>query len=261
MNTHLTIVRTSDFIQKQGRYWMPAKTLGEKLGYQDPARSISKLYNRNADELEPFKGVVEMATPGGEQEVLAFDRHGCHILAMLAKTEQARDFRLALSLLIEKLPDIQRKLHEQTPEAVERKVKLDMAREELARHVYYSEIWTEAKLLRFMEIRNHLSNSELARVFDCGVRSIGRIKKLIRRASGDFSDHTPEAIRDKPPQLTLLDELPRLAATDEIKEAIWRMRMVEGKTYQEIADETGYSMKAVQQFVAKINAAREAGHE
>lgn len=86
-----------DIIDHQGKRWLTAEQIGLALGYAaDNARQgILKLYRNHEDEFnETDKGVVEMATPGGRQNVSVFSDTGCILLGMFASTPRAKAFRL-----------------------------------------------------------------------------------------------------------------------------------------------------------------------
>lgn len=77
-----------------GRRWLTARDVGVCLGYADPSRKVIHLYHRHADEFGPEDtGVLNLGTPGGEQQTRIFSQTGCILLAMFANTARARDFR------------------------------------------------------------------------------------------------------------------------------------------------------------------------
>lgn len=79
-----------------GRRWLTARDVGRCLGYaEDHARhAILKLFTRHEDEFGPEDtGVVNLTTPGGEQQTRIFSQTGCILLAMFANTTRAKDFR------------------------------------------------------------------------------------------------------------------------------------------------------------------------
>jgi len=107
------VLTTDDFIYKNGKYWMESTKLGELIGYQNPGASISQLYERNKRELEPYTCTMKIIVQGQRRLVRVFQDHGCHILAMFAKTEQALIFRIAISnFLVEIRSENQRKKFE-----------------------------------------------------------------------------------------------------------------------------------------------------
>lgn len=79
-----------------GQRWLTATEVGRCLGYNEAnaRQGILKLYRNNAAEFSEFdKGVVEMATPGGKQEVTIFSATGCILLGFFSNTARAKDFR------------------------------------------------------------------------------------------------------------------------------------------------------------------------
>lgn len=70
-----------------------AEQVSAAIGYADTS-SVHRLYRRYADEFTgQMSGVVKMDTPGGSQEARVFSLRGAHLMGMLAKTEQAKQFR------------------------------------------------------------------------------------------------------------------------------------------------------------------------
>ncbi len=85
--------RSVSLIEREGgEVWMAADQVAVCLGYSD-RRGAIKLASRHEDELDGHKGVVKLATPGGVQEVTAFDEHGLYVMAFHAKTDAAKAFR------------------------------------------------------------------------------------------------------------------------------------------------------------------------
>lgn len=83
-------------LDHDGRRWLTARDVGRCLGYaEDHARhAILKLFTRHEDEFGPEDtGVVNLTTPGGEQQTRIFSQTGCVLLAMFANTARAKDFR------------------------------------------------------------------------------------------------------------------------------------------------------------------------
>lgn len=118
-----------ELIYKDGKQWVRGSQVGAALGYTHARRSIAKLYARNVDEFsadmtitmpvldlaggedEEDGAQTDGAAPpcavnltaqvpanaeslGGQvREVRLFSARGAHLLAMLARTERAKDFR------------------------------------------------------------------------------------------------------------------------------------------------------------------------
>lgn len=83
-----------DIVDIDGQPWLRGPQIGGALGHADPADAVQKIYSRNADEFsDSMTQVLELATAGGRQPVRIFSPRGCYLLAMLARTERAKEFR------------------------------------------------------------------------------------------------------------------------------------------------------------------------
>lgn len=78
--------------------WLTSADLARALGYAS-SKSVSTIYSRNSDE---FTGrmsmVIKMMTNGinnnlREKSVRVFSLRGCHLIAMFATTDKAKEFR------------------------------------------------------------------------------------------------------------------------------------------------------------------------
>ena len=91
-----------NYIEKDGEILFTFEEIGRHLGYGDPVRAVSKLYERNKDELKLYTLVVKLTT--GEQNQLVncrlFTEEGVYILSMLARTSEAKKFRARVALLL-----------------------------------------------------------------------------------------------------------------------------------------------------------------
>ena len=74
-------------IDKAGQPWFVGKDVAVALGYSNPQKAIRE-HVRDA-----HKGVNEMDTPGGKQQLAIIDEAGLYSLVMRAKTEKAEDFQ------------------------------------------------------------------------------------------------------------------------------------------------------------------------
>ena len=82
-----------DIIDHNGQPWLRLFQIGSALGYADPSMLV-RVYQRNADEFtDAMTALVELETSGGKQQVRIFSLRGCHLLAMLARTKIAKEFR------------------------------------------------------------------------------------------------------------------------------------------------------------------------
>lgn len=91
-------------INQDNQIWLTSKELAKALGYADN-RSVSSIYNKYSDEFtNKMTEVVESTTSskakGLKTKTRIFSLRGCHLLAMFARTEVAKDFRIwALDIL------------------------------------------------------------------------------------------------------------------------------------------------------------------
>lgn len=93
---------TIEAYDHHGQPWLTSDQVGTALGYSDAQRSISNLYNRNADEFtDEMSCVINLMSqldarrPGQREahEVRLFSPRGCWLLGMLARTDNAKRFR------------------------------------------------------------------------------------------------------------------------------------------------------------------------
>lgn len=96
-------------IARNGQIWMSAEELGRALEYANPAISVTRLYNRAADEFTAtMTKVIKVMTAGGKQAVRFFSLRGAHLLAMFARTDKAKAFRTwVLDILDREVADLQ----------------------------------------------------------------------------------------------------------------------------------------------------------
>lgn len=84
---------TFDVVDRSGNPWLRLHQIGVALGYSR-ADSVNRIYQANADEFtDSMTDLVELDTNGGKQQVRIFSLRGCHLLAMLARTDKAKAFR------------------------------------------------------------------------------------------------------------------------------------------------------------------------
>lgn len=82
-----------ELITREGEVWARASEIGLALGYSD-SKAIHRTYARHKDEFtSSMTGVVNLATPSGNQETRVFSLRGAHLLAMFARTKAAKAFR------------------------------------------------------------------------------------------------------------------------------------------------------------------------
>lgn len=74
-------------VEVNGEAWMVGKDVAEALGHTNPQRAIRE-YVDSED-----KGVTEIVTPGGEQEMIIINESGLYSLVLSSKLPNARKFR------------------------------------------------------------------------------------------------------------------------------------------------------------------------
>lgn len=83
-------------IEKDGIPYLTATDLAKALGYR-ATDAVSRIYRRNANEFTDDMTLTVNLTVnnyrGGEKDVRIFNPRGCHLIAMLSRTEKARAFR------------------------------------------------------------------------------------------------------------------------------------------------------------------------
>jgi len=78
--------------------WLTSADLAKALGYAS-SKSVSTIYSRNSDEFSNgMSKVIKMMTNGinnnlREKSVRVFSLRGCHLIAMFATTDKAKEFR------------------------------------------------------------------------------------------------------------------------------------------------------------------------
>lgn len=99
MSNQLTFQTTTfNVIEQHNQIWLTSTELAKALGYAN-VRSISKIYNANADEFsEQMTMITEMVIDGINNtkrkiQQRIFSLRGCHLIAMFSQTEIAKDFR------------------------------------------------------------------------------------------------------------------------------------------------------------------------
>ncbi|PJR05910.1 hypothetical protein CDD79_27605 [Raoultella ornithinolytica] len=78
--------------------WLTSADVAKTLGYAS-SKSVSTIYSRNSDEFtSSMSMVIKMMTNGinnnlREKSVRVFSLRGCHLIAMFATTDKAKEFR------------------------------------------------------------------------------------------------------------------------------------------------------------------------
>lgn len=97
-------------IEQNGDPWFVGKDVAEALGYSNPQKAIRD----HVDDLD--KGVNEMDTPGGKQQMPIINESGLYSLIFSSKLEGAQRFKRWVTS--EVLPSIRKSGHYMTPAAL-----------------------------------------------------------------------------------------------------------------------------------------------
>lgn len=89
-----------------GQIWLTSKDLADALGYKNIS-SLNKIYNANKDEFtssmtQTTDSVVSSKTKGLRRITRIFSLRGCHLLAMFARTDIAKAFRVWVLDILER---------------------------------------------------------------------------------------------------------------------------------------------------------------
>ena len=93
-----------------GKMYLAGEGLGKILGLAEPRKAIAKIYQRNREELQPHVRDTKMVSPsstgtrsGGPQTIRLYSEIGCYLITMFAKTKKARQVRVWLASLPQRL--------------------------------------------------------------------------------------------------------------------------------------------------------------
>lgn len=109
MNTLTFNNNTLTTINQDNQIWLTASELAIALGYKNK-QSVSKIYNSNAEEftdtmtqvIESTESVLSSKTKGLKVKTRIFSLRGCHLLAMFARTDIAKAFRVWVLDILER---------------------------------------------------------------------------------------------------------------------------------------------------------------
>ena len=94
-------------VMRDGQIWMTAAELANALGYAD-ASAVTRIYSRNHDEFTDAMTLTVKLTVKGfgngnsEKDTRIFSLRGCHLIAMLARTNIAKEFRVWVLDILDK---------------------------------------------------------------------------------------------------------------------------------------------------------------
>lgn len=101
MNTLTFNNNTLTTINQDNQVWLTSSDLATALGYAD-GKSINRIFSRNEDEfsvnmtqvIEGVNSTTSSKTKGLKVKTRIFSLRGCHLLAMFARTDIAKAFRV-----------------------------------------------------------------------------------------------------------------------------------------------------------------------
>ena len=88
-------------VEQNGQIWLTSSDLAAALGYKT-ADSVTRIFNRNKDEFsqsmtqttQAVNSTASLKTKGLRVKTRIFSLRGCHLLAMFARTDIAKAFRV-----------------------------------------------------------------------------------------------------------------------------------------------------------------------
>ena len=79
-----------DMYREQSQLVFTRRQIGEALGYKEPRKAIENIHTRHKDELDKFKGVLTVRTPGGKQEVVCYNLVGAMRICIYSSQHRAK---------------------------------------------------------------------------------------------------------------------------------------------------------------------------
>lgn len=92
-----------NYVEKDGEILFTAEEIGKQLGYGDPAKAVSNLFNRNRNELKLYSSILKVRDSNQSSDLRVFTEEGVYIISMLARTNEAKKFRARVALLLRRL--------------------------------------------------------------------------------------------------------------------------------------------------------------
>ena len=95
MNSNLMIFENPEFgelrsLRMNGEPWFVGRDVAMALGY-GKGKSLNNAVSKHVDDED--KGVTEMLTPGGKQNVIIINESGLYALVLSSKLERAKKFK------------------------------------------------------------------------------------------------------------------------------------------------------------------------
>ena len=86
-NTELAV------IDQNGEQWLTAADISRALGYKAD-NAVASTYIRNQDEFDDsMTCIVKLTKQGQNRDVRVFNKRGCQLIALLSRTQKAKEFR------------------------------------------------------------------------------------------------------------------------------------------------------------------------
>lgn len=159
------------YLEKDGEVLFTAEEIGRHLGYSEPAKAVSNLFNRNRNELKLYAVPLKVrATDGKDYDTRLFTEEGVYILSMLARTNEAKKFRARVALLLRRLRQ----------EAIRREVK--HARLITASRALTLTPQAKANMMKVLGYKERgFTYREIAKVMGIHQRAVGHLLKTARQ--------------------------------------------------------------------------------
>lgn len=179
-------------IRINGELWLRGGQIGHALGFTDPNRAIARLFKRNKKEFTAdMTTAIEVPTAGGVQLARIFNARGAALLAMLAKTDKAADFR---AWVLDVLEGEQNKLPSQRVGFLQKE--LLSAKPRWKKILYYKEKGLRNfEIYRILQISKATLRLELRKMEACGLieppADLPRLQQLALPLISHKAEHTP----------------------------------------------------------------------
>lgn len=120
MNTLTFNQNTLTTINQDNQVWLTSSDLATALGYAD-GKSVNRIFSRNEDEfsanmtqvIEGVNSTPSSKTKGLTAKTRIFSLRGCHLLAMFARTDIAKAFRVWVLDILDR--EVKTTSHQRTP--------------------------------------------------------------------------------------------------------------------------------------------------
>lgn len=164
-------------VEINGESWLVGKDVAERLGYSNPQKAIRD----HVDDED--KGVNELFTPGGKQDIICINESGLYSLVLGSKLPNAKKFKRWVTS--EVLPAIRKHGGYLTPEKVEEallnpdvliRLATELKDEREARKALESKVAEDAPKVLFAQAVEQAENSIL----------VGDLAKLIKQNGTDI---------------------------------------------------------------------------